>query len=91
MDNLHIWTGSIDTKGKVLEQHMLLGRPCIFQQDSVKPHPASIASIVKHKIQQRRPRTADQLESSIRQEWDNNPLPKVQQLVSSVPDVYRCC
>jgi len=29
-------------------------------------------------------------ESSIRQEWDIIPLPKVQQLVSSVPDVYRC-
>jgi len=43
------------------------------------------------KIQQRRPRTAEQLESSIRQEWDNIPLPKVQQLVSSVPGVYRCC
>ena len=40
-------------------------------------------------IQQRRPRTAEPLESSIRQEWDNSPLPKVQQLVSSVPDVYR--
>jgi len=39
------------------------------------------------KIQQRRARTAEQLESSIRQEWDNIPLPKVQQLVSSVPDV----
>jgi len=33
----------------------------------------------------------EQLDSPIRQEWDNVPLPEVQQLVSSVPDVYRCC
>ena len=32
---------------------------------------------------------AEQLESSIRQEWNNIPLPKVQQLVSSVPDVVK--
>jgi len=36
------------------------------------------------KIQQRRPRTAEQLESYIRQEWDNVPLPKIQQPVFSL-------
>ena len=39
------------------------------------------------KILQVRPRTVEQIESYIKQEWANNPLPKVQQLVSSVP---RC-
>ena len=35
-------------------------------------------------------RTAEQLESSIRQQWDLMPLPEAQRLVCSVPDVYRC-
>jgi len=42
----------------------------------------NIWSIMTHKIQRRRPRTVEQLESYIRQEWDNIPLQKVQQLVS---------
>ena len=44
----------------------------------------NIWRIMKQKIRQRRPRTFEQLESNIRQEWDNIPLPKLQQLVSSV-------
>ena len=39
---------------------------------------------------QSRPENMKTQESYIRQEWDNIPLPKVQQLLSSVPDVYRC-
>ena len=80
---------------QLLEQHLLpsrrrflQGRPSIFQQDEVKPHPASVPTAW---LRSRRPRTAEQLESSIRQEWDDVPLPEVQQLVSSAPDVYRCC
>ncbi len=33
----------------------------------------------------RRPKTVEQLEACIRQEWDNIPIPKLEQLVSSVP------
>ncbi len=36
-------------------------------------------------MRQRRPRTVEQLEACIRQEWDNIPIPKLEQLVSSVP------
>ena len=42
---------------------------------------------MKHKIQQRRARTLELLQSYIRQEWDKISLPKVQQLLPSVP---RC-
>jgi len=75
-------------------------RPFIFQQDNATFIPT--AWLHSRGVQvmddlsavqtfyQSRPRTAEQLESFIRQEWDNIPLPKVQQLVSSVPDVYRC-
>ena len=49
----------------------------------------NIWRIMKWKIRQRRPRTVEQLESYIRQEWDNIPLPKLQQLVSSVPRRLR--
>ncbi len=34
-----------------------------------------------------RPKTVEQLEACIRQEWDKIPIPKLEQLVSSVP---RC-
>ena len=33
----------------------------------------------------KKPRTVQQLESYITQQWDNIPLPKLQQLVSSLP------
>ncbi len=36
-------------------------------------------------MRQRRPKTVEQLEACIRQEWDNVPIPKLEQLVSSVP------
>ncbi len=41
--------------------------------------------IIKRKMRQRRPKTVEQLEACIRQEWDNIPIPKLEQLVSSVP------
>jgi len=45
--NLHIWKGSIAAERykQVLESNiwpLLQGRPCMFQQDKVKPHPASV-------------------------------------------------
>ncbi len=44
----------------------------------------NIWRIIKRKMQQR-PKTAEQLEACIRQEWDNISIPKLEQLVSSVP------
>ncbi len=41
--------------------------------------------IIKRKMRQRRSKTVEQLEACIRQEWDNIPIPKLEQLVSSVP------
>ncbi len=40
----------------------------------------NIWRIIKRKMRQRRPKTVEQLE-----EWDNIPIPKLEQLVSSVP------
>ncbi len=45
----------------------------------------NIWRIIKGKMRQRRPKTVEQLETCIRQEWDNIPIPKLEQLVSSVP------
>ena len=45
----------------------------------------NIWCIIKRKMRQRRPKTVEQLEACIRQEWDNIPIPKLEQLVSSVP------
>ncbi len=45
----------------------------------------NICRIIKRKMRQRRPKTVEQLEACIRQEWDNIPIPKLEQLVSSVP------
>ncbi len=45
----------------------------------------NIWRIVKQKICQRRPRTLQQLETYIRQEWDQIPTPKLQKLITSMP------
>ncbi len=45
----------------------------------------TIWRIIKRKMRQRRPKIVEQLEACIRQEWDNIPIPKLEQLVSSVP------
>ncbi len=45
----------------------------------------NIWRIIKRKMRQRRPKRVEQLEACIRQEWDNIPIPKLEQLVSSVP------
>ncbi len=45
----------------------------------------NIWRIIKRKMRQRRPKTVEQLEACIRQEWDNIPIPKLEQIVSSVP------
>ncbi len=45
----------------------------------------NIWRIIKRKMCQRRYKAVEQLEACIRQEWDNIPIPKLEQLVSSVP------
>ncbi len=45
----------------------------------------NIWRIIKRKIRQRWPRTLQQLETYIRQEWDQIPTPKLQKLITSMP------
>ncbi len=45
----------------------------------------NIWCIIKQKIRQRRPQTLQQLETYIRQEWDQIPTPKLQKLITSMP------
>ncbi len=45
----------------------------------------NIWRIIKWKICQRRPQTLQQLETYIRQEWDQIPTPKLQKLITSMP------
>ncbi len=47
----------------------------------------NIWCIIKQKIRQRRPRILQQLETYIKQEWDQIPTPKLQKLITSIP---RC-
>ncbi len=49
----------------------------------------NIWRIIKRKMWQRRPKIVEQLEACIRQEWDNIPIPKLEQLVSSVPRLLQ--
>ncbi len=45
----------------------------------------NIWHIIKRKIRQRRSQTLQQLETYIRQEWDQIPTPKHQKLITSMP------
>ncbi len=45
----------------------------------------NIWHIIKRKIPQRWPQTLQQLETYIRQEWDQIPTPKLQKLITSMP------
>ncbi len=45
----------------------------------------NIWRFIKRKIRQRRPRTLQQLETYIRQEWDQIPTPEPQKLITSMP------
>ncbi len=46
MGSLHVLEGTMNSERyiKVLEQHMLSSRRCIFQQDNAKPHTAANAT-----------------------------------------------
>ncbi len=74
--------------------HQLQHHGCVEEGIRVLKWPAcspdlspieNIWRIIKRKMRQRRPKTVEQLEACIRQEWDNIPIPKLEQLVSSVP------
>ncbi len=117
MGCLHVLEGTMNAERyiKVLEQHMLpsrqclfQGRPCVFQQDNAQPYTAAIITawlhsrrvwvlnwpacssdlspleniwcIIKWKIRQRRPQTLQELETNIRQEWDQIPTPETHNL-----------
>ncbi len=45
----------------------------------------NIWRIIKRKLRQRRPQTLQQLETYIRQEWDQIPTPKLQKLIILMP------
>ncbi len=49
----------------------------------------NIWCIIKRKIHQRRPQTLQQLETYIRQEWDQIPTPKLQKLLTSMPRCFK--
>ncbi len=80
MGSLHVLEGTMNAERyiKVLEQHMLPSRRRLLPIEN-------IWRIIKRKIRQRRPRTLQQLETYIRQEWDQIPTPKLQKLITSMP------
>ncbi len=88
---------------KLLEQHMLPSRQCLFQQDNAKPHNAAITmsyycsavqifhlqatfgSSLNWKYVKDDHELLQQLEAYIRQEWNQIPTQKLQNLITSMP------
>ena len=63
-------------------------RVCVLDWPACSPDESPIENlwhIMKRRIRQRRPRTAEQLKSCIQQQWAKIPQAKLQQLISSVP------
>ncbi len=126
MGSLHVLEGTMNAERyiKVLEQHMLpsrrclfQGMPCVFQQDNAKPHTTAITTawlrsrrvrvlnwpacspdlspieniwrIIKWKILQRGPQTLQQLETYIRQEWDQIQHQNSRNSLPRCPDVLK--
>ncbi len=81
-DNARPYTASITTSWLRRRRIQVLKWPaCSPDLSPIE----NIWRIIKRKMRQRRPKTVEQLEARIRQEWDNIPIPKLEQLVSSVP------
>ncbi len=80
-DNARLHTASITTSWLRRRIRVLKWPACSPDLSPIE----NIWRIIKRKMRQRRPKTVEQLEACIRQEWDNIPIPKLEQLVSSVP------
>ncbi len=78
--------------------HQLQHHGCVERRIRVLKWPAcspdlspieNIWRIIKRKMRQRRPKSVEQLEACIRQEWDNIPIPNLSNLSPQSPDVCR--
>ncbi len=81
-DNATPYTGAITTAWLSSRRVRVLNWPaCSPDLSPIE----NIWRIIKWKIRQRWPRTLQQLETYIRQEWDQIPTPKLQKLITSMP------